>query len=334
MVGFDIKHSALYFGQAEIDNAQSQREKNDDLQTAWKWLLAKPGDVIKEREAKDKDAEPEQVIKDELSQAGELIEAAFRYRFTDDDSAGKLATDILATGFGLTDKASLLETLLDTVTVAHAFEMMRDFLPETDVWLKDFSDFTDSLLENYDEASFVEQLWLITVKIVSAVVLEDKSRFDEGVDMVKQVINTQLHPEGYFKPLSIEPGTKEVAYKEMVLACAALSLASEAATQAGENLWKYENRDVGLNTAITYLVYYYFYPAKWRWGDDELTDAHTQAIFTDYGAWIEISTGQVNPRGVELLLEEQRPFFDPYTGGLTTLSHIKMERRWRFGLFG
>ena len=62
-MGFEIKHSALYFGQSEIDNARSEREKNEDLQTAWQWLLAKPGDVIKERKAKDKDAEPEQVMK-------------------------------------------------------------------------------------------------------------------------------------------------------------------------------------------------------------------------------------------------------------------------------
>lgn len=331
---FDIKHSALYFGQDEIDNAQSQREKNEDLQLAWQWLLAKPGDVIKERKAKDKNSEPEQVIKPELSQSGELISSAFRYRFAEDKSAGQRAVEILSSGFGLNDKATLLETVIDIVTVAQAFEMMRDLLPERDAWLANFSDFTNSLLENYESAGFIEQVWLITLKIASAVVLEDQSRFEEAVNQVKDVINTQLHPEGYFKPLSENPTTKEVAFKEMVLACGALTLASEVATQAGENLWKYENRGLGLNTAITYLVYYYFYPKKWRWGDEELTDEHTQAIFTESGAWIEISTGRVNPRGVELLLEEQRPFFSPHMGGLTTLSHIKMEKPWSFGLFG
>ena len=333
-MGFDIKHSALYFGQAEIDNARSEREKNENLQSAWQWLLAQPGDVVKEVKAKDKKSEPEQIVKPELSQAGELIESAFRYCFVEDKSAGQDAIDKLSSGFGLSDKANLLETVIDTVTVAQAFEMLRDIMPEGTSWLEDFSNFTDSLLENYEDAEFLEQLWLITLKMVSAVVLEDEERFKEAVADVKQVINTQLHPEGYFKPLSIKPETKEVAYKEMVLACGALTLASEAATQAGENLWKYENRGSGLNTAVTYLVYYYFYPDKWRWGDEDLSVEHTEAIFADSGAWIEISTGRVNPRGVELLLEEQRPFFSPHMGGLTTLSHIKMGKRWRFGLFG
>ena len=148
------------------------------------------------------------------------------------------------------------------------------------------------------------------------------------------MINTGVHPEGYFKLLVVNATDKESAFKDMVLACAALTLAAEAASQAGENLWQYEKRDVGLNTSVTYLVYYYFYPDKWRWGEGEMSDEYTQAIFTDIGAGLEISNRRVNPRGVELLLEDQRPFFNAYMGGLTTLSHIKTEKPRYFGLFG
>lgn len=328
---FVVNHFGLYFEQDDVENAQSQRDKQEDLQTAWQWLLATSGDVIKEHKPKQKDAEPEQVIKPTLSTDGILIESALKHRFTQD--AGQQAIEILSSGFGLQDGATLFETITQAITVAHAFEMIRDIYPNPDQWLQQFAEFTASLLQADPENDTVTHFWLLALKIISAVVLDDESRFSEGIITYKHIIDTQIHPEGFFKPLSELADTKESAFREMVLACAALTLAAEAATHAGENLWDYENRDVGLNTSVTYLVYYYFYPDKWRWGTDELTNDYTEAIFADIGAWLEISTRRLNPRGVELLLEEQRPFFNPYMGGLTTLTHIKTEKPRRFGLF-
>ena len=87
---------------------------------------------------------------------------------------------------------------------------------------------------------------------------------------------------------------------------------------------------MSLNTAVTYLVYYYFYPEKWRW-DEQISREDTERLFRQYGAWLEIATSRANPRGVELLLEEQRPCFGPLVGGLTTLSHSETVKRRRFG---
>lgn len=328
---FQPQHIGLYFGQAEIDNAKSQRETNKDLQTAWQWLLASAGDVIKEHKPKEKDAEPEQVTKAQLTASGQLIEAAFRYRFADNEEAGQYAARVLNAGFGLTDQATLYETITNTLTAAHAFEMLRDVMNAN--WLQSFISYSDSLLQAYDDASHTEQLWLITLQLVTGVLADDQARFDAAVTKFYRVIDEDIHPEGYIKPVVKDVEESEIAFVGMVNACAALTLASEAATQAGVNLWQYENRDVGLNTAITYLVYYYFYPAKWRWGEDELTEEQTETIFSQIGAWIDIATYRVNPRGVELLLEDQRPFFNPYMGGLTTLSHSKTEKRKRRGIF-
>ncbi len=330
---FVVNHLGLYFEQNDIDNARSQRDKQDDLQSAWQWLLAASGDVIKERKPIQKDSDPEQVIKPMLSTNGTLIEAALRYRFANDALAAQTATQLLADGFGLQDGATLFDTITSTLTAAHAFEMLRDTYPNPEQWLQQFDDFTASLLQADAENRTVDHFWLLTLKIVSAIVLDDETRFTEGIATYKQIIDTQIHPEGFFKPLSQVAEDKASAFRDMVLACAALTLAAEAATHAGENLWQYENRDVGLNTSVTYLVYYYFYPDKWRWGTDELTNEYTEAIFAELGAWLEISTRRLNPRGVELLLEEQRPFFNPYMGGLTTLTHIKTEKPRRFGLF-
>lgn len=331
---FQTNHVGLYFAQSDIDNAQSQREKEEDLKVAWQWLLASDGRLLKERKPIQKNAEPIQVVKQALTASETLIQDAFRYRFADDTKAGQSAVKRLQAEFALADQATLLETIQYVLLLAHAFEMLRDLIPNTATWLQSFADFTGSLLDAYERASYQEKLWLMTLSVVSGVVLDDSKRFDAGVALFKEVIDTGVHPEGYFKLLVVNATDKESAFKDMVLACAALTLAAEAATQAGENLWQYEKRDVGLNTSVTYLVYYYFYPDKWRWGEGEMSDEYTQAIFTDIGAWLEISTRRVNPRGVELLLEDQRPFFNAYMGGLTTLSHIKTEKPRYFGLFG
>ena len=332
-MSFQPTHVGLYFTQNDIETARKEREKNDDLQTAWQWLLATTGDVIKEKKPQNEDDEPQQVIKPTLSPLAQLLNDALRYRFAEDKTAGERAVQVLQGGIGLQDAATFFDTVLVTLGAAHAFEMLRGNIPNHRAWLASFETFSASLLQAADDVPYLEKLWLITLNIVSGVVLEDQTRFDTGVTAFRQVIDQDLHPEGYVKPLVVGENNSEVAFKGMVLACAALTLAAEAATLAGENLWQYENRDVGINTAVTYLVYYYFYPKKWRWGEDELTEDQTQAIFEQMGAWIEISTRRANPRGVEILLEDRRPFFNASMGGLTTLTHFQTERRKKRGIF-
>lgn len=332
-MSFQPPHFGLYFGQDSIDYARQQRDKNDDLQTAWQWLLASSGDVVKEIKSKNSHDEPEKIIKPKLIPLGQVIEDATCYRFMDDGEAGEQAIETLETGWGLSDQATLFDTVTQVLAIAHAFEMLRDRFPNTDRWLQDFADFSGSLIGAQGEVDYLDRLWLISLNIVSGVVLEDETRFIAGVTAFRKVIDDDLHPEGYFKPLVENAKVSEIAFRDMVLACAALTLAAEATARAGENLWRYENRDVGVNTAVTYLVYYYFYPAKWRWGEDDLTEEQTKSLFGELGAWIEISTGRINPRGVELLLDEQRPFFNPYMGGLTTLTHFSTEKRKKRGIF-
>ncbi|MGJ3238155.1 MAG: alginate lyase family protein [Anaerolineae bacterium] len=331
---FQIVHSALYFTDNEIDIARSERGKHDHLQAAWSWLLATSGDVLKETKPTEPDGEPIQHIKPWLTQNGQLIEAAFRHRFDQQAPALAQTKALLGQGLGLQDQESLFETITVTLAAAHAVEMVRADFPEASRWLARFDRFSASLQSAHDQASWLDQQWLMVLDIVAGVLLDDHDRLQSAMTRYQHVIDSAIHPEGYFKPLASNPPNAERAFHEMTLACAALTLTAEAAAHVDMQLWQYENRDVGINTAITYLVYYYFYPDKWRWGEETLNEEQTQAIFRADGAWLEMATRRVNPRGVELLLDDQRPFFNPYMGGLTTLSHFKTEKRRRRGLFG
>jgi hypothetical protein len=331
-MSFQAEHIGLYFGQSQIRAVQNQHQQHLHLNLAWQWLLTLSGNTV--AEIKPKTQPSRQIIKPQLDILGQALEAGFRYRFLEDENAAEQAVSALQM-LGFIEQESLLETIQTTMASAHSFEMVREHYDNRQNWLNEFASFTDNVLQRSDDTDFIEQLWLMALTIVSAVVLEDETRFETGTNLFRQMIDKHIHPEGYIKVIVSDEKDAVKAFKEMALACGALALAAEAASQAGQDLWSYEKREVGINTAATYLVYYYFYPDKWRWGVG-LTDSDTQAIFREHGAWMDIVCHHFLPRGVELLLEQQRPFFNAYMGGLTTLSHFKIEtkgsKRWK--LFG
>jgi len=326
-----IQHRGLYFSTAQIQAAKEQRADNPALQMAWQWLQAVPGDLLREEKPKQAGDAPLQIHKPQLRGLAATMEAAFRFCFDGDEAAGLQAVEALYADRGLYDAQTRLETLMHILASAQIYEMLHqhsDFGRIRAAWHDSFADFSGSLL-NTENPTPLEALWLLTLRIVRGIVLEDEAGFNTGVADFRRAVDTQIHPEGYLRFATDEQDGP--TFERHVLGAAALSLAAEAATHAGTALWTYENRDVGVNTAATYLVYYYFYPDKWRWSD-HLDEDETARIFRLYGAFIEMVTYHANPRGVELLLELQRPFFSVACGGFTTLSHgttqKRKKRRW------
>jgi hypothetical protein len=321
-MAFQPEHSGLYFGQVELEQARNLRDSDANLQMAWQWLRAKSGDVIREIKPDKRGGEATIIRKPALSPLEEAVANGMCYRFMHDTQAGTQAAAYLKSA--LQDKSTLLETVMATVAAAHIYEMVRPLAGDS--WLKQFSVYVDSLVAAH-EPTYLERIWLMTLSVVAGIVLDDEPRFQQGIDQFRHIIDNDIHPEGYIKPLISADQT--ATFRDFTLAAAALTLAAEAATQAGVNLWAYEKREVGVNTVATYLVYYFFYPEKWHW-QEQFTEADTQAIFKQYGAFIEMVTYRGYPRGVEMLLEQERPLFSSL-GGLTTLSHIKAQkpkRRW------
>lgn len=331
-MSFQVEHIGLYFGQSQIKLIQEQYQKDAHLQTAWAWLTAESGAILSIKNPKNQREASRSIIKPELDNLGRAIEAAFRYRFLEDESAAETGLAILRDDLKFTPRENLQETIQTTIASAHCFEMLREQFTEAHQWLEEFVSFTDSLLKEAVDAPTLTQIWTIPLQIIRAIVLEDETIFEAGTALYRQAVDELIHPEGYIKPIVKGQENAVKAYQEMTLACAALVLAAEAAKQAGVNLHTYANRDVSLVTSATYLTYYYFYPKKWQWGEG-LTENDTETIFREHGAWLDMLAHYQIPRGAELLLEQQRPFFNASIGGLSTLSHFKAaSKRWR--LFG
>ena len=86
-------------------------------------------------------------------------------------------------------------------------------------------------------------------------------------------------------------------------------------------------------TAAIYAAAYYEYRDQWTW--DIPPDAEeNEAYYQENAAYLEILNRQLRPAVLKATLSKLRPMFDPFGGGLTTLSHAETSSRGLFGVGG
>lgn len=304
----NFTHFGLYFAPEHVRAARRDRDR-PPLQAAWALL-------------------------DGPAPAGALAAAhwdGLRHRFYDDLEAGERAVRWLEAGAGLDDLADAhFDRLGASLALAQAFEMVRDHPAMTGKtradWLAAF-EAQLAALNAVPPDSLVEAVWLGAANAAGGVVLERRDLLEAAGDIFRQTIRDEVRPEGYL-PRAVEVGDGR-GLERQLLTAAGLALAAEAAAQAGLDLWGYSARGVSLVTACAYLVYYYYYPDKWRWDGGQTPDV--SGLFRRWGGFLEILNRRARPRDMRLLLDDLRPIYQLDGGGLTTLTHGVGQRR---GLFG
>lgn len=301
----NFQHSGLYFTSDHIQTAHKHSPR-EPFQTAWAFLNDAPHD---------------------------LILNAFRYRLGNNLEAGEQVVNTLVSGFGLdlTTYASYFDALTAAVTLAHAAELVRDhaaFAPHLNQWLANYANFVDQLQHPPEGSTIVDHIWLGFLTLVSGIVLDAQDRFEAGCEVFRHTID-QIRPEGYLAA-AVE-GEDEASFQHQFWVVAALVCMAEAATHAGVDLWDYNFRGISVTTAAAYITYYYYYPTQWRWAT--IPEEPTKALFKTYGSFLEIVYHRARPHDLKLLLDEQRPLYNPTLGGLTTLTHA-LPAKERRGLFG
>lgn len=293
---FNRQHFGLYFTPAHVAYAQEHREE-PPLEAAWA--------LLRERE-----------------EAGvqEAQWCALRYRFTGDDQAVAEAAKALMNyaGQALDADMTYLDALHQSLIETQTFEMLRDHpIMDADKQARFLDAFTRRI--NYVneleyERSYVEQLQLALVNLVAGIVLDNDTHFRYGVEFYQQVVREDIHPQGYMlKAVEAHDGG---GLLRQLLSVGSLTLMAEAAAHVGVDLWSYNFRGVSLMTAFAYLLYYYYFPEKWRWDDGV-----SNAPFREYGGFLEIINRRAEPKDLRPILDELRPIYDPAGGGFTTLSH-------------
>ncbi len=314
----NVEHCGLYFTSAHIEQARQQREA-ESIAAAWGLLDTYPAASA--------------LVQTQLN--------GLRYRFAADVPAGEQAVEGLQqlNLAGATGKP-FIEQVASVLVQAQIFEMVRDHpaWSQQKHWLTDFADAVQVLQQPLTQLAHVDHLWLNLLNLVSGIVLEQEESFHAAVAIFQRVIDQDIHPEGYILK-AVQPGEDEKLYYgdglyRMLLSAQALILTAEAAAHAGHDLWAYEKRGVSAMTPTPYLLYYYYFPDKWRWDDDLVLEA-TQALYREHGGLWDMAQQRLISRDRKVLLDELRPIYDVWGGGLTSLTHgLAAEPRKRRGWFG
>jgi hypothetical protein len=301
-----MQHFGLYFTSEQAENARKNTH-HEPFASAWTRLSEfHPLDLLT------------------LTQINGL-----RYRLENDTAAGERAIDLLAQ-INIDDTPTI-NAIAGTVTLAQCIELVRDYPRFDPITFDSFAVQVERLNQEQPSAHY-EQAWLNLLNLAAGIVLERPELFQQAIEVFKETIRNEVHPEGYIG--------KDVQYKDstsalyrMLLSTQALILTAEAATHAGENLWAFEHRSVSAMTPTPYLLYYYYYPEKWRW-DTGLQSEDVKTIYRSHAGFWEMAQRRTPSRDRKILLDELRPIYDTWGGGLTTLTHggeIAVKRR---GLFG
>ena len=305
-----FNHCGLYFGDENIRRAQKSRLRPPFIM-AWHHL----------------DTEEQSGSIASIQQCG------LRYRFNEDVAAGEEGIQALEAAT-LDTSAPIWDAITRAMALAQCFEMLRthpDYAPDAQAqWRETFSERVNHLNQiSSDGLSLAETLWLAALNVTAGIVLEQEAIFEVGASVYRQIVNEDIHPEGYILK-AVESGDNSL---ENQLRCVqALVLMAEAADHVGVDLWLYDQRGVSVLTAAAYPLYYYFYPEKWPW-EEGLQLEDSKQIFRRNSGFLEIINWRYDRglRAIQMILDELRPVYDVYGGGLTTLTHGVPGRR---GLLG
>lgn len=303
--------------------AASKALDREPVASAVAFLNAQPGEVIRQKPAptrQDKTA-TQPVLRRATTPHEDMLIRAYRWRFLEDAEAGAAATTALfESGYGLNPAETTVDGLRQWVSALHVADLLHaepHFARDAAAWHQAAH---DRLMALHGEAGehLLHQAWLHLAELVWAQGVEDAAASANVLEHLRRLVD-EIHPEGYVKGV-VMAKESERNFQQMVELTGALCLAAEAAERIRGGLWSYQNRGVGIGTAVAYVVSFYFYPQKWRW-EAPLEEAFVKEQLTQHGAFLEMAARRAPLRATDILLDDLRPMFSLSFGGLTTLTH-------------
>ncbi len=321
---FEPRHYGLFFSEAQGQFAREQRD-TEPLRSAW--------DALRRRRP--------------TTQLLQAQQDALLYRLAGNEEAGARALRSLQAAEQETPNGvGHLAQIVALLTQAQCHEMLYDHPAFTTraAWLQGYAERVRARLNADAELLHVERMWLNALRLASAIVLENEGRFTMACDIFRDCVQHDLHFDGYIRAATL--GRRGESLGRMLLTAQALALCAEAATLAGEPLWQFDDRGVSALTPMPYLLYYYWYPEKWRWDGDSEGDEVPQEgagapreeeareLYRRHAGLWELAQARSPSRDVQLLLDELRPVFDEWGGGPLTLTHASVRKASGRRLFG
>lgn len=312
----------LYLDEALLA-AATQAVDREPIASALAFLQAPAGEPIRHKPAptrRDKHA-TQPVLRRATTPQEEILLNAYRFWLHEHDAAGAAATAALFdTHYGLTEAPTPAEALRQWVSAMHVADLLHaepHFARDAAAWHA-AADQRLAELRQRATSDLPTQVWLHLATLIAALRNADTSASAAALDPLRAIID-QIHPEGYLKA-AVNAEDPQHNFQQMLMVTGALCLAAEVAERLQGDLWRYQNRGVGISTAVAYVVSFYFYPEKWRWGG-KLDAAFVTEQFCQHGAFLEMAARRAPLRATDILLEDLRPMFSLAFGGLTTFTY-------------
>lgn len=313
---FTPHHCGLFFTHDDVQRIRSER-KREPLEAAWNELQS---------------LEP-----DDLAET--ILVYALRYRLNANVEAGNDAAHLLKAELEAINTNAQPMTPQALVRLVQCFELLHDHPDMAETRLVNLDQIREALRAIVPQP-YADNMWFNAASMALSIAAEDESTFMHRVDVFRETIDNEVHPEGYL-PDAVEIAPEAAAMESQISSVHALVLMAAMARCVGVDLWSYEKRGVSVLTAASYPLYYYFYPEKWPWNgeqwkpSDGVEESAAKRIFQDYAGYIEmIAPRYATPlKATELILAELRPVYDRFGGGPVTLTHATAKARGILGLF-
>lgn len=314
----NLAHYGLYFTAAHVEAARKHAE-SEPFASAWHYLRGH---------------QPHGAVA--------ALWGGLRWKLLDSADSAAISAEIGLRSIdpALMDGLSLIDAVRQTVMLAHAFELTRDFpgfeAADQARWRDGLWERVAQLNTKVFEPRIHEQCWLLLLNLAAGIALEREPIIEEACAGFQGIIAEQVSPRGYIE--SAVTGKDGGAMYRQIAASSALVLMAEAAAQIGIDLWGYQVRGVAVTTTAVYPIYYFYTTEKWKWDADYPVE-DVQALFREFGGYLEMVARRMSALGttpgkdIQVVLSDLRPVFDAYGGGLTTLTHALPEKKRR-GLFG
>ncbi len=304
---FQPTHYALYYNAEQAANAQ-KNAKRTPFKSAFEQL--------------------QRITSLDLTESAVVYSQ--QWRITENNAAAQKAAALLPDLLNAPLHDNLQRSAAAFAALIQVFESLRgDILTAADEGrISDALRDRIHAINQYPPADYAAEAWRALANTAAGIALADETLFTHGTNAYRAVIDNDIHPDGYLPKVVEKPN----GYLNTLLTVQALTLNAEAARHAGVDLWHYNNRGVSIVTAALYPLYYYFYPEKWKWGEP-LTLEEVHPHFASHGAYLEMLNLHIGrpTKAIDLILNDRRPLFDTFGGGMTTLTHAPILRR---GLFG